>query len=106
VYSLETDDQTWLGEAARAARDVWGRGGPLHAAIYDAPDPAVFRREAMHTIDLPDGAVQSLTHAQLPPELVQRTVRTGLVHRSGGAALPTELRSDFDRMAQRGHRTA
>ncbi|MFL5308429.1 MAG: LuxR C-terminal-related transcriptional regulator [Polyangia bacterium] len=56
----------------------------------------------MHTIELADSAVQALTHAQLPAELVQRTVRTGLVHRSGRGTSPAGLRSGFDRIAQRG----
>lgn len=104
AYTLETDDDVWIAETSRTARAVWGRGGPLHASVYDASDPAAFRTWALHTIDLPDSAVAALRQAsgQMPADFITRSVRTGLVQRSGRALASDGLKGGFRRMAQLG----
>ncbi|HVT09678.1 MAG TPA: LuxR C-terminal-related transcriptional regulator [Polyangia bacterium] len=104
AYNVDINDDEWVAETSRAARLVWGRGGPLHAALYDAADPAAFRTWAMHTIDMTDTAVAALRQApsRMPAEFVLRSVRTGLVHRSGRALAPKTLKEEFQRMAQIG----
>ncbi|MES1208057.1 MAG: hypothetical protein ABUS79_19155, partial [Pseudomonadota bacterium] len=104
AYNLEADDRTWVAQTSGAARAVWGRGGPLHAALYDATDPTAFRTWAMHTIGLPDSAVEALGRAPagMPSSFVVRSVRTFLVHRSGRALASAGLKGGFRRMAELG----
>ncbi|HVY38637.1 MAG TPA: LuxR C-terminal-related transcriptional regulator [Polyangia bacterium] len=104
AYDLDMDDDAWVAATSRTARMVWGRGGPLHAALYDATDPAAFRTWAMHTIDMTDTAVAALRQAsaRMPVEFVLRSVRTGLVQRSGRALAHNALKSGFQRMAELG----
>jgi len=75
AYSFDGDDQTWLEAVMRTAREVWGRGGPAHGALYDASDPADFRVSALTFLDCSPAKVEVLM-AGLPlhsPEMVRRT---------------------------------
>ena len=77
VYDLDRDDQTWLAQITDRGREIWGRDGAVHSALYDASDPANFRPKMMQVRDFSDEAVDALRRAidDFTPELVARTFR-------------------------------
>src|SRR2546421_1436260 len=93
AYTLETDDQTWLGDVMERARAVWGRGGPAQGAIYDASDSAAFRVQAAHFIDFSEAGLQSVLRGLklFTPAFVIRTFRSSLVGTSRDHTLPEML---------------
>jgi DNA-binding CsgD family transcriptional regulator len=92
-YSLETTDQTWLIEVMEAARAVWGRGGPVHGAIYDASDVAAFRVKNLHVIDFTGDRADCLMRGLglVSPTFVARTFRCLLANSTRQVGLPEML---------------
>jgi len=78
AYTIETDDQTWLGDVMESARAVWGRRGPCHGAIYDASDGATFRVQTARFIDFSDAGIDCVMRglSLFTPALVARTARS------------------------------
>lgn len=96
VYDVDTDDQTWLATAMGTAREVWGRGGPMHGAIYDASDIENFRVAAVHIDGFCDRGVEHILRGRsfITPGLVTRSYRCLVA----GDATPTfpEMRPMYD----------
>jgi hypothetical protein len=59
AYCLETD-QTWLEEVMDAASAIWGRGGPVQGAIYDASDVSALRIKNVHLTGFSDKGVDCI----------------------------------------------
>jgi hypothetical protein len=93
AYCLETDDQTWLEEVMAQASAVWGRGGPMHGAIYDASDVTAFRVKNKHLMGFCDKGVNLIMEGLklLTPDLVTRTFRSRLAGSTSGAGMPEML---------------
>ena len=89
AYNFETDDQTWLAAVMETARGVWGRGGPMHGAIYDASDVASFRALNVHIDGFTGPALEHVVKgpAHLTPALIARSFRSSLASTSA-LALP------------------
>jgi DNA-binding CsgD family transcriptional regulator len=77
AYDLDAAPQAWLVRVTDAARAVWARPGPVHAAIYDASDVANFKIELLHLADFPDGGAECISAARhaIGPAMVARTFR-------------------------------
>ena len=90
AYNIDADDETWLATVMEAARQVWGKGGPAHGAIYDASDVTALRPLNAHFIDLSDAAVDCIMRGlQLcTPSMVTRTFRSLLAGTTRRAGLP------------------
>ena len=84
AYNFETDDQTWLAAVMETARGVWGRGGPMHGAIYDASDVASFRALNVHIDGFTGPALEHVVKgpAHLTPALIARSFRSSLASTS------------------------
>jgi len=89
TYDFESDDPSWLSAVMHAAREVWGRGGPMHGAIYDASDVAAFRALQIFVDGFADDGLQHIVKGPelLTPELIARSFRSSLVSTSA-LALP------------------
>src|SRR5262245_9481918 len=89
AYDFESDDQTWLAAVMDAARDVWGRKGPMHGAIYDASDVTAFRVLNIHVDGFADRGLEHIIKGPelLTPALIARSFRSSLVSTSA-LALP------------------
>jgi DNA-binding CsgD family transcriptional regulator len=90
AYNPDGDDDSWLKGVMRAARAVWGRGGPAHGGIYDASDPDRFRVSAVHFIDCPEERLGVLRDglALITAPLVRRTFMRVSAQRNGALHMP------------------
>jgi len=93
TYNLDADDQTWLASVMEAARQVWGKGGPAHGAIYDASDVTALRPLNAHFIDFSDAAVDCIMRGLrlCTPSMVTRTFRSLLANTTRQVGLPEML---------------
>jgi DNA-binding CsgD family transcriptional regulator len=103
AYDLERDDQAWLAEVMRAARAVWGRGGPANGGIYDASDANAFSMASVHFIDCGEERLRVLREGLTlqTPSLVRRTLHRVSAGCNGSLRLP-ELEPMLDGMRRLG----
>jgi DNA-binding CsgD family transcriptional regulator len=78
AYDLEANDAPWLVRVAAAAHAVWGRPGPLQAAICDASDVTNFVVECLHLDGFSDEARATILDSAryMTPAFVARTFRS------------------------------
>jgi DNA-binding CsgD family transcriptional regulator len=88
IYALELDDERWLTDALRAARDLCGDEHTYLGYFYDASNVESFNVWNVCAIDTPQEVDEAYRAAQLTvgPELLKATLRSrhvGSIRRTG-----------------------
>ena len=103
AYDLEAEDASWLARVAATAHEVWGRPGPVQAAICDASDVGSFVIESLNLDGFSDEARAAILDGAryMTPAFVARTFRSLTAGLAREPSMP-EIAPMFDEMARLG----